>query len=44
MEVKESGNFKAIIPQTKMCRDYLKDIFQNEYHHGGKARPTKRCV
>jgi hypothetical protein len=30
--VKVSGNFKAIIPQTKMCRALLKDIFQKEYH------------
>jgi len=40
-----SGNFKAIIPQTKMCHDFLKDIFQKEYHQQKKkARPTKRCV
>jgi len=25
-------NFKAIIPQTKMCHDLLKGIFQKEYH------------
>ena len=27
-----SGNIKAIILQTKMCRTLLKDIFQKEYH------------
>jgi len=43
--VKVSGNFKAIIPQTKMCCDLLKDIFQKEYHQQKKkARPKKRCV
>jgi len=26
MEVKLSGNFKAIIPRTKKCRDFLKDF------------------
>jgi len=32
MQVEVSGNFKAIIAQTKMCRDLLKDNFQKEYH------------
>jgi hypothetical protein len=27
-----SDNFKAIIVQTKKCRDLLKGIFQKEYH------------
>ena len=39
-----SGNFKAIIIQTKMCRDILKDIFQKEYQRQKKFRQTKRCV
>jgi hypothetical protein len=34
----EHGIFKAIIPQTKMCRDLLKDIFLKEYHRK-KRRP-----
>ena len=41
MEVKVSGNFKAIIPRTKMCRDFLKDIFQKEYHRQ-KKRPGQQ--
>jgi hypothetical protein len=41
MEVKVSGNFKAIIPQTKMCRDLLKDIFPKEYHRQ-KRRPGQQ--
>jgi hypothetical protein len=36
MEVK-LGNFKAIIPQIKMCRDFLKDIFQKENHRQKKG-------
>jgi len=44
MEVKVSGNFEAIIPWTKMCRDFLKDIFQKEYHRQNKARPARRLV
>jgi len=44
MEVKVSGNFKAIIPQTKMCRDLLKDVFQKKYHRQKKRSATKRCV
>ena len=37
--------FQAIIPQTKMCHDFLKDIFQKESHRQKrKARPTKRSV
>jgi len=32
MEVEVSGCLKAIIPQTKMCCDFLKDIFHKEYH------------
>jgi len=41
IKVKVSGNFKAIIPQTKMCRDLMKDIFQKEYR---QKKTTKRCV
>jgi len=41
MEVKVSENFKAIIPQTKMCRDFLNDIFQKEYHQQ-KKRPGQQ--
>jgi len=41
MEVKVSGNFKAIIPRTKMCRNFLKDIFQKEYHRQNK-RPGQQ--
>ena len=26
------------IPQTKMCRDFLKDIFQNEYQRQKKGQ------
>ena len=45
MQVEVSGNFKAIIPQTKMCHDFLKAIFQEKYHRQKKkAKPTKRCV
>jgi predicted nucleic acid-binding Zn ribbon protein len=45
MEVKFSEIFKAIIPQTQMCRDLLKDIFQKEYHRQKKkAWPMKRCA
>jgi len=40
-EVKVSGNSKAIIPQTKMCRDFLKDIFQKEYHRRKKDQANK---
>ena len=43
IKVKVSGNFKAIIPQTKMCRDLLKDIFQKEYHRQ-KKRPGQQGV
>jgi len=32
MQVEVSGNSKAIIAQTKMCRDLLKDNFQKEYY------------
>jgi hypothetical protein len=32
MQAEVPGNFKAIIVQTKMCRDLLKGIFQKEYH------------
>jgi hypothetical protein len=38
MEVKVSGIFKAIIPQTKMFRVLLKDIFQKEYHPKKKKK------
>jgi hypothetical protein len=31
MDVKVSGNFKAIIPQTKICRDMEKNVFLKEY-------------
>jgi len=41
MEVKVTGNFKAIIPPTKMCPDVLKDIFQKEYHPH-KKRPGQQ--
>jgi hypothetical protein len=41
MEVKLSGIFKVIIPQTKMCRDLLKDIFPKEYHRQ-KKRPDQQ--
>jgi len=41
MEVEVSGNFIAIIPQTKMCRDFLKDIFQKEYHRQKKGQANK---
>ena len=41
MEVKVSGNFKAIIPQTKMCRDFLKDIFQEEFQGDKKGQANK---
>jgi len=41
MEVEMSGNFKAIIPQTKKCRDVLKDIFQKEYHQKKKGQANK---
>jgi len=37
MEMKMSSNFKAIIPRTKMCHDFLKDIFQKEYHRQKKS-------
>jgi len=39
-----SGNFKAIIPQTKMCHDFLKDIFQKEYHRQKKRPGQQRGV
>jgi hypothetical protein len=46
MEAKMLGNFKAIIPHTKICRDVLKDIFQKEYRQ--KTRPAQqssvKCV
>jgi hypothetical protein len=41
MEVRVSGNFKAIIPQTKMCRVFLKDIFQKEYNRQKKFQAIK---
>jgi hypothetical protein len=44
MQVEVSGNFKAIIVQTKMCRDLLKDNFLKEYHRQKKARPAERGV
>ena len=43
-EVKVSGNFKVIIPQTKMCCDFLKDIFQKEYHQLKKRPGQQRGV
>ena len=33
--------FKTIIPQTKMCRALLKDLFQNEYHQQKKGQANK---
>ena len=36
--------FKAIIPQTKMCHDFLKDIFQKEYHRQKKRPGHQRGV
>jgi len=44
MEMKVSGYFKAIIPETKMCRDFLKDIFQKEYHRQKKRPGQQRGV
>jgi len=41
MQVEVSGNFKVIIPQTKMCRDLLKDIFQKECHRPKKGQAIK---
>jgi hypothetical protein len=41
MEVKVSGIFKAIIPQTKMCRELLKDTFQKEYHRQKKGQANE---
>ena len=43
MELEVSGNFKAIIPQTQMWSDFLKDIFQKEYHRQKKGQ-AKRNV
>jgi hypothetical protein len=39
--VKVSGIFKAIIPQAKLCRDLLKDIFLKEYHRQEKGQANK---
>jgi len=36
MDFKVPGNFKAIIPWTKLCRVYLKDIFQKEHNRQEK--------
>jgi len=44
MEVEVSGNFKVIIPQTKMYRDFLKDIFHKEYHRQKKRPGQQRGV
>jgi len=44
MEVKVSGNFKAIIPRTKMCRDFLKDISRKEYHGQKKKGQANKQV
>ena len=41
MKVKVSGNFKAIIPQTKMCRALLKDIFQKNSTDRKKGQANK---
>jgi len=41
MQVEVSGNFKAIIVQTKMCRDLLKGIFQKEYHRQKKGQANR---
>jgi hypothetical protein len=43
IKMRVSGNFKAILPQTKMCRALLKDIFQKEYHTTDrKKRPGQQ--
>jgi len=39
-----SDNFKAIIVQTKKCRDLLKGIFQKEYHRQKKRPGQQRGV
>jgi len=44
MQVDVSGNFKAIIVQTEMCRDLLKGIFQKEYHRQKKMPGQQRGV
>ena len=36
-----SDNFKAIIVQTKKCRDLLKGIFQKEYHRQKKGEANR---
>ena len=41
MEVEVSGNFNTIIPQTKICRDFLKEIFQKEYPDRKKGQIYK---
>jgi predicted nucleic acid-binding Zn ribbon protein len=43
MEVKLSGIFKAIIPQTQMCRDLFTDIFQKEYHRQKKFQANEEA-
>jgi hypothetical protein len=43
-EVKVPGNFKAIIPLTKMCRDLLKGIFQKEYYRQKKKGQANKDV
>jgi len=43
MEVKMTGNFKVIIPQTQMCHVFLNDIFQKEYHRQKSQANKQLC-